>query len=200
MLKIPKLGDSVPQSRNIIRKFIGRTILLIYGWRINGNVHNSSKLVVALAPHTSNWDFISNMGTMLSMGILSKWFVAKEFYWWPFSVLLKFLGGIPVDRSVRQNLVDQMVSLINSNDQIILSIYPEGATKKNIHWKTGFWHIAKKTKLPIQLVGLDYKNRVTIFGPTIKVGNSVEKDLKEIQNFYKDFQPKYPHRFGGEYI
>lgn len=200
MLTIPKLGNLVPQSKNRIRKCIGRFLLLSYRWRIKGNIHNTPKLIVALAPHTSRWDFLTNMGTMLSMGILSKWFVAKEFYWWPLSKLLKFLGGIPIDRSVRQNLVDEMVKLIKTENQIILSIYPEGTTKKNEHWKSGFWYIAKKTKLPIQLVGLDYKARNTIFGPLIVPSESLEEDMKKIQLFFKEFQARYPQEFGGEFI
>ena len=198
-MNIPDLGNLVPQTVNVFRKTIGRLILYFYRWDIEGNINNSPKLIVSLAPHTSNWDFITNMGTMLSMGILSKWFVAKEFYWWPLKVLLKWLGGIPVDRSKRQNLVDEMVELIGNSKKIILSIYPEGATKKKFEWKTGIWYIAKNSKVPIQLVGLDYENRKTIFGPVIELTDSVQKDMKKIQMYYKNFHAKYPDNFGSEY-
>ena len=67
-------------------------------------------------------------------------------------------------------------------------------------WKTGFWHIAVLAEVPIQLVSLDYDNRVTEFGPVIEPSNDIEADMKLIQDYFKDVRAKRPDQFGGEYL
>ena len=199
-MDIPAIGSLVPQVSSKLRKFVGRMILYLYRWQIKGTVHNTSKFLLALGPHTSYWDFISNMGTMLALGLKSQWFIADVFCWWPLGYLMRWLGGLPIDRTTRNDLVAKMITKFAEDEELLLGMYPEGTTHKTDKWKTGFWHIAKGAGVPIQLVGIDYKQRVTVFGQVLILSENVESDMKIIQRYFKEMTPKSPENFAGEYI
>jgi len=199
-MRLSSVGPLVPKNTSWLRKTIGKFLLFIYRWHTEGEVYNSSKLIIILAPHTSYWDFLTNMGTMLALGMQGQWLIAKEFCWWPFGYLLKWLGAIPVDRKATQNIVIQMIDMINTSDKLLFALYPEGATRKVMQWKTGFWHIAHSTGIPIQTLMVDYSTRSSMFGSVIRTSGDVDKDMKIIQNQFKGVQPKNPENFGGEYL
>ncbi len=197
---VPKLGDSTPKTNSVVKKAIGRFILWSYRWRIEGEVLNSKKFMVILAPHTSYWDFLTNMGTMLALGIRNRWFVADVFCWWPLGNLMRWLGGIPIDRSSPQDLVSFTIRKFTDHNELSLALYPEGTTRKAEKWKTGFWHIARGAGIPIQFLAVDYKNRVSVFGPVIQTSDDIEADMKKIQTYFKDVIPKTSENFVGEYF
>ncbi len=199
-MNIPELGPLTPQRGNVLTKAIGRSLLAGYRWRIEGNVHNSPKIVMVLAPHTSSWDFFTTNATMLAVGFRSSWLIANAYTWWPLGIFMRWLGGIPVKRSTSNNLVSQIVQTFDEYDELMLSLFPEGTRRKEIRWKTGFWHIAVQAGVPIQLVSLDYHRRVTEFGPVIEPSHSLETDMERIQKHYQDVRAKYPDKFGGEYL
>ncbi|MFC1550792.1 1-acyl-sn-glycerol-3-phosphate acyltransferase [Candidatus Neomarinimicrobiota bacterium] len=194
------VGPLLPRNKNWIRKMIGKFLLFSYRWSLDGDIHNSSKLIIILAPHTSYWDFLSNMGTLLALGLQGQWLIAKEFCWWPLGVLLKWLGAIPIDRNSSQNIVTQMIDKINSSEKLLFALYPEGATRKVQKWKTGFWHIADETSTPIQILKVDYSTRSSIFSSVIETSGDINRDMKLIQNYFKGIKSKNPEKFGGEYI
>jgi 1-acyl-sn-glycerol-3-phosphate acyltransferase len=72
----------------------------------------------------------------------------------------------------------RLLKHFNDNDELVLSIFPEGKRAKVTKWKTGFWYIAVQASVPIQLVSLDYDRRVTEFGPVIEPSN-IEADMKK---------------------
>ncbi|MEE8340490.1 MAG: 1-acyl-sn-glycerol-3-phosphate acyltransferase [Candidatus Neomarinimicrobiota bacterium] len=197
---IPKLGDSIPKTNSVIKRAIGRFILWSYRWRIEGEVLNSKKFMVILAPHTSYWDFLTNMGTMLALGIHNRWFVADVFCWWPLGNFMRWLGGIPIDRNSPQDLVSFTIGKFTDHNELILALYPEGTTRKAEKWKTGFWHIARGADIPIQFLAVDYKNRVSVFGPVIRTSDDIEADMKKIQTYFKDVIPKASENFVGNYF
>lgn len=197
---IPKLGDSIPKTNSVIKRAIGRFILWSYRWRIEGEVLNSKKFMVILAPHTSYWDFLTNMGTMLALGIHNRWFVADVFCWWPLGNFMRWLGGIPIDRNSPQDLVSFTIGKFTDHNELILALYPEGTTRKAEKWKTGFWHIARGADIPIQFLAVDYKNRVSVFGPVIRTSDDIEADMNKIQTYFKDVIPKASENFVGNYF
>lgn len=197
---IPKLRELTPQTHSVIKKVIGRWLLWCYRWRIEGEVLNTKKFMVILAPHTSYWDFLTNMSTMLALGVKNRWFVADAFCWWPLGNLMRWLGGIPIDRSRPQDLVTVTIGKFEDNDELILALYPEGTTYKAKKWKTGFWHIARGAGVPIQLLAVDYKKRASVFGPVIELSDNIESDLKKIQMYFKDITPRNAEKFDGQYF
>lgn len=199
-MNMPTLKELTPKTNSVIKKIIGRFMLWCYRWRIEGQVLNAKKFMVILAPHTSYWDFFTNMGTMLALGIRTRWFVADAFCWWPLGNFMRWLGGIPIDRSCPQDLVTLTIGKFDDHDELILALYPEGTTFKAEKWKTGFWHIAHGAGIPIQFLAVDYKKRASVFGPVIKLSDEIEADMKKIQMYFKDVIPKTRENFAGEYF
>ncbi len=165
------------------------------GWNAVGEVPPAiKKYIILAAPHTSNWDFFYGRLFFLMKGIPLKFFIKKEWYVFPFNVLFKFLGGIPVDRSKKENLTNQIENIFNQYDELAIMITPEGTRKYNPNWKKGFYYIAQKTKVPIILGYIDYEKKVGGFGPVFNITDDVEKDIETIKNFFRDKKGKFPEK------
>ena len=199
-MDVPFCGTAPPRSGNRLTRAIGRLLLAVFRWHIEGEVLNASKVVMIFAPHTSMWEFFTGLATKLALGCGNHWLVADSFAWWPLGNILRWLGGIPVDRSAHQGVVSQMIQRFNEEKKFILTIYPEGTRKRVQIWKTGFWQIAVGAGVPIQIVGVDYEKRATIFGPALNPSGSLEADMKEIQAWYRNLRAKHPDQFDGEYV
>ena len=199
-MKIPQLGSAIPSRGNIVSKAIGRFMLIILRWKVIGEVHNVSKLVVIVAPHTSWTDFWVCLATKLTLGLHASWLIADTYTKWPVGIIIKWLGGISVNRQRNNNLVSSVVTTFNDEDALVLGILPEGTRKKVIKWKSGFWYIAKGAGVPIQLASLDYDKRCFDFGLVIETTENIDSDMRDIQNYYKNVTPRHPRKFGGEYL
>lgn len=164
------------------------------GWHIEGEMPNLPKFIIVGAPHTSNWDLPYTLAAGIHYGVRVHWMGKDSIFKWPFAGLMRWLGGIPVDRSKANNAVAQMVDTFARRDKLILVIPPEGTRGKVTRWKTGFYHIAVGAGIPLALGFLDYKRKAAgiarVFHPT---GN-FEADLAEIQAFYATVTPKHPNR------
>ncbi len=166
-------------------RYLCKILFRISGWRIIGNVpEKEKKYIIIAAPHTSNWDFIIGVMARSILGFNSKFLGKKSLFKKPFGWLFRWLGGVPVDRSQRGNLVDQVVKLFRDNEEFVVAIAPEG-TRKNVNeWKTGFYHIAHGAGVPIVRSKIDIPNKtVTFFKPFITTG-SIENDLPIIKEVF----------------
>lgn len=143
-----------------------RKIFFGWGWKIDGHIPNEvPKKLYVVIPHTSNWDF--------PVGILMKYafdmevgFIAKSsLFVFPFGYLFKALGGVPVDRSKKSNLIEKVVEVYNSKDRFCTAIAPEGTRKKVNRLKSGFYYIAKNANIPIVYVTFDWQNKVVKYAP-----------------------------------
>jgi 1-acyl-sn-glycerol-3-phosphate acyltransferase len=177
-----------------MRKFY-TFLLKQFGWNYELPVEIPAQCVICVAPHTSNWDFIIGMLFYKSIGGKPHVLMKKEWFFFPVGNLLKKIGALPVDRSKKTSLSDQMVELFRSNNHLQLAIAPEGTRKRTLQWKTGFYYIALNAGVPITLAYIDYSKKEVgvkeIFYPT---GN-VQSDIEEIKNQYKDVKGKHPKRF-----
>lgn len=166
------------------------------GWKIEGGLPEGLKKCVLLAaPHTSNWDFIYGLGALQEFKLDVKYLAKKELFRFPFKGMFESLGGLPVDRSKSNSMVDAMIELINNTDEIIVLIPPEGTRSRVEKWKSGFYHVAMGAGVPIVLGYIDYKRKVAGIGPAITPTGNKEKDCKAISDFYKNITAKYPENF-----
>ncbi len=176
--------------------FFYKLLLKFLGWKPLLTVDLPKKCVICVAPHTSNMDFFIGKIYYSSIGGKPHFLMKKEWFFFPFGIVLKAIGGIPVNRSKHGSLTEQMTTLFNQTDKFQLAISPEGTRQKNTNWKTGFYYIALKTGVPIALAHIDYRVKevgiTRIFYPT---GNEQE-DISEIKEFYKNFKGKFPENFG----
>lgn len=158
------------------------------GWRIEGRFPDRPKFVVAVAPHTSNWDFLHGASAMFALDLQATFIGKHTLFVWPFSVVLRWMGGIPVDRSAARGLVGEAVASFALPEAKILVIAPEGTRRKVERFKTGFLHIAKGAGLPVVLVALDYASRRVRIGPVIETVDDVEAARVSIEAHFARIQ------------
>lgn len=146
-----------------------------------------------MAPHTSGWDVVVGVLYRAVIGIReARFFGKKELFDSPFGFIFKWLGGTPVDRFSKQNLVEQAVDLFNKNESFILALSPEGTRKRVDKLRTGFYYIAKGAKVPIVMAGFDFKNRKLLLSEPFYTSDNEEEDLRKIIGFFAPIQGKNP--------
>ncbi len=166
--------------------------LKLTGWQIVGPAPDIPKYVLISAPHTSNFDFFYMFLISKVFGIRIHFMGKASLFRGPFGPISRALGGIPVSRDSRQNLVAQMVQAFNERDSLILSVPPAGTRKYTPYWKSGFYYIALGANVPLVCGFVDYGRKRVGVGPTIIPTGDVEADLDKIRAFYADITGKYP--------
>ncbi len=195
---IPELGANIPRIGGKGRRFVGQLLLVLCRWRITGQIPNTSKLIMVVAPHTSLWDFLTAISTMLATGFHCNFLMAAGYFWWPLGSLLRWLGGTPVNQFVGSNIVAQISTTIRASDKYILGVFPEGKRIKVMDWKTGFLRIANSTEVPYQLLTLDYRKRETNFGQVLEATGNLEQDMEKVQRYYQAAVGKNPEEFDAD--
>lgn len=179
----------------ILNTLMGRAsrfYLKAAGWQLSGKPPEVRQYVVIAAPHTSNWDLPMTLAIVFAFR-LKVFFLAKHtLFIPPFGIFLRWLGGIPVDRSSAHNFVEHAVNLFSTHDDLVLVVPPEGTRKQVRYWKSGFYHIAYGAGVPILLGFIDFKRKAAGFGGTYIPSGNFDADLVEIQAFYAGITGKNP--------
>ncbi|MBE9468598.1 MAG: lysophospholipid acyltransferase family protein [Bacteroidetes bacterium] len=177
-------------------KILSRALLVnLLGWRFEGELPQMKKYIIILAPHTSGMDFIIGRLYSTILGLNLNILQKKELFFFPLGSILKYLGGIPVDRGRDTNIIFQLTEKFDSNEYMALAIAPEGTRKKVTHWKRGFYYIAQKANVPIVVAYLDYKHKVVGIKKIIEPSGDMNADMMEIKNCYKNVTAKIPNNF-----
>lgn len=177
-----------------IMRILARGLLVCFQWRSAGMPPENRKFVLIAAPHTSNWDFFFTLLVAFDLKINIYWMGKDTLFRKPFNGLMKWLGGIPVDRRTSHNLVEQSIEQFRRRDDLTLLVPPSGTRSKVVHWKTGFYHIAHGAGVPVVLGFLDYKHKKGGIGPLLYPSGNLEKDMKTITMFYTAITAKYPEK------
>lgn len=191
-----KMNDKIPRRNFPIGRLIGRLMLLLFGWRIEGDLPQLAKCVVVVAPHTSNWDFFFGMAAALALDLDANWLGKHTLFRIPPSAwLLSRLGGIPVDRAHPHGIIEQIVDTCCSRDKFLLGIAPEGTRSPVKHWKTGAYLIARKASVPIVPACIDYRQKsISILEPFMP-GDDMEQEMLRISSYYSGAQAKISQNF-----
>lgn len=172
--------------------WLARLWLNVTGWKLVGDPLPANKYVLAVAFHTSNWDFAICMAARSSVNAPVKWIGKHSLFFWPLGPVMRLLGGVPVNRKLKTDMVAQIVAEFGKRDRFGVAIFPEGTRKRVSVWKTGFYHIAVKAGVPIQPGVLDYTTKAFHFGPLFYPTGDYEKDLAALKPFFMTGDPKYP--------
>jgi 1-acyl-sn-glycerol-3-phosphate acyltransferase len=164
------------------------------GWSEERIIPAERKFVIIAAPHTSNWDFLYFLGLADKLDLPLSFMGKEKLFRWPFARFMRDLGGIPVDRSKSNNMVDQMVAEFKARDTFMLTIAPEGTRGKVRQWKTGFYHIALGAGVPLVCGLMDYAKKRGGLGPAIWPTGDYEKDMAKVSEYYRQCTPKYPDK------
>ncbi|MBI1782540.1 MAG: 1-acyl-sn-glycerol-3-phosphate acyltransferase [Sphingobacteriales bacterium] len=168
--------------------------MTLTGWKISGRFpYEIKKAVIIVAPHTSWRDVVIGLMARSVLQLKTARFLGKkELFDVPFGFFFRWMGGIPVDRFSKHNMVDQVVQLFNETDALLLGLSPEGTRGKVDRLRTGFYHIAKKAGVPIIMVGFDFKKKEIIFAEPFYAGDDEAIDFKHIINFFAPVQGYHP--------
>ena len=156
----------------------------ILKWKIIGFKKLNNKCVLIAGPHTHWVDFFLGLAIRNVINEDIKFIGKKELFFFPLNLLMKFLGGIPVNRNSNSNTVDQISNYFIKRKQLKLAISPEGTRKKVSKWKTGFYYIAKKANVPIVSVSMDAKKKEVIFSKPFYPTENIDKDFAHLRKFY----------------
>ena len=183
-MDIQEPGPRVPRRGGALRAAIGRAILRLMGWRIEGIPPDLAKLVVIAAPHSSGWDFPVGIGAVFALRLDIRFVGKTELFRFPLGPLMRWLGGLPVDRHNPEGFVEQIVALFARRDGLLLAMAPEGTRKPVARWKSGFYRIALGAGVPIVPGYFDNGRKRVGFGPPFRPTGDMEKDIEELRGFY----------------
>ena len=190
VLSLPPNAPRVPA--NAFTRWLGRTVLRLGGWRMEGAFPDIPKLVLIAAPHSSNWDGLWGLAVKLALGLDARILGKDTLFKIPLlGLLLRRMGVIPINRRVAQGVAGQMAMMIRDADQLWLAVAPEGTRKLVERWKTGFWKIAHAAEVPVLPVYFHYPDKVVGVGPTFDLSDDMAADIARIRAWYRPWQGKH---------
>ena len=181
---------------NAVLLAISRVVLKLAGWRVEGALPASvRKCVLIAAPHTTNWDLPITLMAAFLLRLNPYWMGKASIFKPPFGAVMRWLGGIAVQREQSNNLVAaSAAALVAADSPVQLIVPPQGTRSGVTEWKTGFYYIAQTAQLPILLAYIDYPNKRVGLGPMFEPSGDIERDMAEIKAFYAPMRGKQGQR------
>jgi 1-acyl-sn-glycerol-3-phosphate acyltransferase len=193
--RVPTLPPAVPRRGNALLRALGTLGLWLLRWRVEGGFPDVPKMVIIVAPHTSNWDFFVGLFAALALDIDARWFGKHTIFRGPLAPILRSLGGIPVDRGTSQHVVAQWVAAFANRERMVVGMAPEGTRGKVDTWRTGFWYLASRANVPVVPAALDYGARVATIAPAYWPTGDLESDLVRLKACFAHATPRHPELF-----
>jgi len=191
---VPELPPEIPRGGSALTAWLGRRVLAVLRWRVVGQLPDLSKLVIIVGPHTSAWDLIVGLAAKLALHIEATFLAKHTLFFWPLGSLLRSLGGIPVDRSGSHDVVDQMAQHFDESEELVLVLAPEGTRRHVEHWKSGFYYIAQRARVPIVPAALDFENRRIRFGPPLEPAGDPQAEVAVLRRFIDQAGARNPEK------
>jgi 1-acyl-sn-glycerol-3-phosphate acyltransferase len=182
---------------NIFAHYLGVLILKVLGWKAVGKRPDAPKIVVVVAPHTSYWDLPMIVFVSWYFKNTGVWFGKAEIFDCLFSGFCsrKWGGCLCTVTGIRDWWI-RLWTPLTSTMKFCFALTPEGTRKKMPYWKSGFYRVALRAKVPISLGYLDFKKKEVGYGPMFHPTGDPEKDMQVIRDFYATITPRHPDRVG----
>jgi len=173
--------------------------LRMAGWKVEGALPDgAARCVLIGAPHTSNWDLPNALMIALVLRLDLCWMGKASIFRWPFGGVMRWMGGIPVDRSRSGNLVSaSALALREAEGPLQLGVAPEGTRARAERWKTGFYYIAQEAGVPMVPAYMDYGRKRTGLGPAFHPSGDVEADIAAMRAFFAGMRGRNPDQFAS---
>lgn len=195
-LNVPVIGPNIASRGNAFTRLVAMLLLRLTGWRFTGAaIPDVKKLVIIVAPHTSNWDFPTGIMAMYALGIRGTFLGKDTLFRFPLGILMRWLGGFPVDRFSKQNVVAQTASLVQRLDRVLIVLSPEGTRSRTEKWRTGFWWIAHETQSPIVPVAFNFRTKEFHFYPAFHTTGDVEADVQSLRKLFRSDMAYDPSKY-----
>ena len=174
-----------------------RWLLAAAGWQVKFDGFPASQGVLAVYPHTSNWDFVVAILAKWSLGVPVRFWGKDRLFRFPlFGRWLRWLGGIPVDRSSSHGLVGHTVEEFRVARRegrfCWLAVAPEGTRRAVAGWRLGFYQTALLADVPLGLVRLDFGRREVTVQDFIRVCGDKELDFARMAAVFEGVQGQHP--------
>lgn len=179
-----------------MKKRLARWLLHLAGWQLKGARPEHDRYVLIAAPHTSNWDFPLMLAFAAAFDIKVTWMAKHGLFFPPMGWIMRAMGGMPIIRHEKRNVVDSMVEAFRTAENLVLVVPTEGTRERTEYWKSGFYHIARQASVPIVPSFLDFGRKCGGFGPALKTTNDVSADMQYFRDFYAGMTGKFPAQFG----
>jgi 1-acyl-sn-glycerol-3-phosphate acyltransferase len=189
------MPPAAPRQGGPASRAFGRTLLRLLRWRVEGEVPDVPHCVMVAAPHTSNWDFVVGIAAKLALGLRVGWLGKHTIFKRPFRGLLRWLGGIPVDRAAAEGIVETAVKRFRSEPRLFLGVTPEGTRQRVDRWKSGFHRIAVGAGVPILPVRIDWSRRAIVLAALVTPTGDYGRDLARLQAGFSPRMARYPERY-----
>lgn len=191
------VGPRVARSPHRLLRWCALRLLGLLGWRLDVHLPDEPKLVVLAAPHTSNWDGVFAILTILALELRMGLFVKHTAFKGVVGRILTRAGAIPVDRSAPGGVVPQTIDAFRARPQLLIGLAPEGTRRRVDKWKRGWHLIADGARVPVTCAYVDYARKVVGTGPTFNTTGDYARDLETIQAFYRTIKPRWPANFSA---
>lgn len=171
-----------------------KLLLKLMGWKATEPKVPEKRCIILGVPHTSIWDFAVGYIYYRSVGGKMKTMIKKEAFFWPVGPILKWMGGIPVDRGNAGNLVRSLIHEMEKGGDLHLVICPEGTRRATRRWKTGYHTIAREAGIPVYMGHFDYEKKEVGRGEVFELTDDARGDTNRLQALYAEhkYVAKYP--------
>jgi len=187
---------TTPLVNTLLRGF-SLAFLKLTGWTAEGALPpHAAKSVLIAAPHTSNWDLPYTLMIAFALRLNVYWMGKSSLFRFPFGSVMRWLGGIAVNREQSTNLVAAAAAAIRDADgPLQLVVPPEGTRSKTRYWKTGFYYIALEAGVPIVMAYMDYQRKRSGLGPLLIPTGDIDADMQTVKAFYAPIKGKNAAQF-----
>lgn len=178
-----------------IKYWFAYFMIWLSGWKEDKDHHielesvkNIKKIMIIGEPHTHILDFFVMLFIFWYFKFENlKFFITSKYMYPGVSLFMNFVGAIWVENKKSKNsLVDNIIDEINKREKITLQIGPSGTRKKTDKWRSGFYHIAHKSDIPILCFYIDSKTKTFGFVSPFKLTGNYKQDMDRIRLIYKD--------------
>ena len=164
---------------------LARWLLRRMGWRVDFQGLPGLQGVLAVYPHTSNWDFVVLLIVKWAIGIPVRFWGKDSLFRFPvFGHWMRYLGGVPVERTSARGMVGDTVAHIQTarerGDYFWLALAPEGTRKHIPGWRSGFYRTAVQAEVPLALVKVNYAAREVTVRCFLRLSGDENADFARI--------------------
>lgn len=167
-------------------------MLHLVGWTCLDLPERPPRAVLIGYPHTSNWDFPLGLLAIAALGLNARWVGKDSLFRGGLGPLMRWLGGIPVNRRERTGFVERLASQLRDEDAFMLAMAPEGTRSLTPGWKSGFYRIAQTANVPVVVAKIDYARREIGLLASIALSGDEIADMARIADCYRDCRGRRP--------
>ena len=176
-------------------RILSRSILKLFGWKVEISTPDYPKCIICVAPHTSNWDFILGKLAYAAVGRHAGFLMKESWFFWPLGPIFRAIGGVPVPRRRGSALTAELIDRFRNTARMAIAITPEGTRSRVSQWRSGFLHIALEADVPIVLGAIEYGSRRIVIDTEFAPTGDIDADMAAIKRYYRQFTALYPDKF-----